>query len=126
MTARNFSAHERNVARRWWDDHGRHLVSRTINPDDVQPKVTPAGERAPAIIQQRLVDPKLPSGILNALPFDQLTETEQIRVIVCFQYAYEREQYPERRHERGESIAQRLKLDGERVTKLAVPWRGDP
>lgn len=119
-----FSEHERNVARRWWDAHGRHLISKQLNPDDTQPKVVAPGA-GPGFTTQKLIDPKLPSGILNALPFDQLTETEQIRVIACFQYAHEREQYPERRHQRGESIAQRLKLDGESVGSLAVPWRDD-
>lgn len=120
MSRNDPSAHERSVARRWWDDVGRHLISRQINPDDTQPKVVAPGA-GPGFTTQRLVDPKLPSGILNALPFDQLTGDEQRRVIACFQYAHEREQYPERRHQAGESRYKRLKLNGD-GGRLAVPW----
>lgn len=122
MAMSKYSEHERNVARRWWDDVGRGLISRQINPDDTETRVRTGGP-APAIVSRQIVDAKIPSGILNGLAFDQLTEREQLRVIACFQYAHERERYPDRRHDQGENRAKRLKLDGERVTKLAVPWR---
>jgi hypothetical protein len=35
----DYSPHERNVARKWWDQYGRHLVSRELNPDDTRPIV---------------------------------------------------------------------------------------
>ena len=64
----------------WWDKTGRHIMNKRVNEERAAPKVYTGGN-APAIIVQGAVQQTLPSGILNALPWAELTKREQFAVV---------------------------------------------
>ncbi len=86
-----FSEHEIATARQWWDRRGRYLISREFNVDEYRPKVATGSKGAPGFKVDKLESPRLPSGILEGMPFQELTPHEQHRVIYVWRYMQDRE-----------------------------------
>lgn len=71
-----------DLAEKWWEQTGRHMVRPAINQRQDPPMVrTTTG---PIFITQAAVEEDLNDGILRALPWEELKGEEQARIM--FQY----------------------------------------
>lgn len=72
-----------HLAAIWWDKTGRHMVDKEINTETTAARVS-ARSGMPVSIVKGDKMPTLPSGILQGLPWDALTDQEKARVLVTW------------------------------------------
>lgn len=74
-----------NKARIWWETLGRHELSKQLNKqsnvEEVGRVVKPGTGRSPGFTVAGSREVVVPSGILQGLPWDQLTKQEQTNVV---------------------------------------------
>lgn len=86
----------------WWDKTGRKLMNAKVNEERGKPRVFTGGN-APALILQGETRATLPSGILQALPWDDLSRREKQFVVKVWHNEYVLKQK--------QDVHKRLRLD---------------
>ena len=69
-------------ARNWWDDIGRKLVHTIFNKEQVGGSFKATSGRAPGIKVSPTLQPVVPSGILNGLPWARLDKREKFEIVL--------------------------------------------
>ncbi len=69
-----------DAARKWWTEW-RGAIARGFNAVEDKPTVRPGVPGAPAFVIAGESRQDLPSGILSGLPWDELSEREQLQVV---------------------------------------------